>query len=62
MWFFIDSLQSFIAESRYSLYWLRRKVVTPRIISSGELQKMYDYCAQTLACHLIRRDDTPGIV
>ncbi len=43
----IDSMLSFIAESWYSLYCLMH------IIYSWEL-RLCEFCAETLACHVIR--------
>ncbi len=59
--FLIDSLLLFELKIWYSPYCLIWRVATPRIVHSGELQ-MYEFYAETLACHLIRGADTPHIV
>ncbi len=58
--FLIDSPQYFIAESPDSPYYLLRRVVTLRIILAGS-HHLLAICAQTLACRLIRRVNTPRI-
>jgi hypothetical protein len=58
--FLIDSPQYFIAESPYSPYCLLRRIVTLRIILAGS-HHLLALSAQTLACCLIRRVNTPRI-
>ncbi len=58
--FLIDSPLSFIADSWYSLYGILRRVATLRIILAGS-HHLLALSAQTLACRVIRRVDTPRI-
>ncbi len=59
--FFIYSPLLFTAESRYSTFCLIQMIVTLCIVLAG-CHYLLELCAETLACHLIRRVDTSRIV